>query len=299
MARRAATRARTPAPSPSGGAARVSAGRSQRGLAGSAAWIEQRLMRVVEEAASPDALAEAADLARAGQIVRVAIDAGRASVTLRAKNQSAREITLGIRPIRPATWRKALDALAREALFAAAIQAGRVPTSVDDAFAPLGVRLFPVQADEISVDGPGAKPWSATACWAMRVLADRLAREPLALLTWRGMKGERVVEEVRDRRAALAGRLAGPQPAYLQSPPPAAASLDDDLPADPAAFWSSAEEPDALSFPPRSPEATHTLLRRLGTSPFEEGAFPILGLLATCYSALEQTGREGGESAAD
>jgi len=244
-------------------------------------------MRIIEETADATSLARADELARAGQIVRVAIEAGVASLTLRAKGRNAQELTLQAAPIDSKTWDKAINALSREALFAAAIQVGRIPTSVDDAFAPLGVRLFPARAEEIAVEGRGVQAWNPTACWVMRVLADRLAREPLQLLTWRGMEGEQVVERVRQRRAAIAGRAAGAQPAYLQSPPPAAVGLDADLPVDPATFWSAGADLDALNLTMHKPEVAHALLRRLGASPFEDAKFPILGLLATCYSCFE------------
>ncbi|MFG0282815.1 MAG: hypothetical protein ACF8R7_00190 [Phycisphaerales bacterium JB039] len=38
----------------------------------------------------------------------------------------------------------------------------------------------------------------------------------------------------------------------------------------------------------RPPEVSHPLLRRLGPSPFEDGKFPLVGLLASCYEYISE-----------
>jgi len=239
------------------------------------------MLRPLEERAGAETLAKAETLARQGQVVRVAVEQGQATTTLRPKGGGAREFVLTARPtITAAMWRKAVERLAAEAIYAAALQVGRIPTSVDDAFAPLGVRLFPASAEDLRVDGAEALRAGAMGCWAVRALAERIAREPLLLFTWRGMEGEAVVDAVRRRRAEALGRGQGAQPAYLQAPPAAAA---------PERFWTPRRSVETVDLTPRPAATSHPMLRRLGSSPFAEGRFPMLGLLATCYSVFAES----------
>ncbi|RMD61958.1 MAG: hypothetical protein D6824_07375 [Planctomycetota bacterium] len=247
----------------------------------------------MEERVGAETLAKAETLARQGQVVRVAVERGEAAVTIRPRGRGAQEFVITARPVLSSQmWRRAIDRLAGEAIYAAALQVGRIPTSVDDAFAPLGARLFPAAAEDLVVEGPESEQWGPLRCWAVRALAERIAREPLSLFTWRGMEGEAVVEAVRRRRAAALGRGQGAQPAYLQAPPSPEAGAT-------SGFWRPGRSVETLDLTPKPAATSHPLLRRLGPSPFRDGRFPMLGLLATCCSAFAAAEAPGCDAGGD
>ena len=60
------------------------------------------------------------------------------------------------------------------------------------------------------------------------------------------------------------------------------APLDDSL----GSFWEVGDELRELDTPIEPPALNCVLLRRLGSSPFPEGRFPLIGLMATCYQLI-------------
>src|SRR5690606_31706193 len=63
--------------------------------------------------------------------------------------------------------------------------------------------------------------------------------------------------------------------------PPLEASIED--------FWEAGPALESFETPLRKPEVSYALLRRLGPSPFTEGRFPLVGLLATCYNSVSRS----------
>lgn len=120
------------------------------------------------------------------------------------------------------------------------------------------------------------------------IVAERLMQEPLLIFTLRGMPAGDVLERIREHRA-MAGS-SGTTPVYQHGVPGVSELNEAPLPADDRQFWDEDADLALLDFPLDRPDPTHPLLRRLGPSPFEEGRFPLVGLLATCYDlATEHT----------
>lgn len=136
---------------------------------------------------------------------------------------------------------------------------------------------------------PGT-PWCKHICCLMYLIGERLAQQPLLLLSLRGMPEADVVERLRQQRA-VAGMarsgFGGAVPVYQPHVPSvdtAVAPLADCL----LGFW-HAPDPDALNaldLTISKPEVSHPLLRRLGPSPFTGMKFPLVGLMATCYDVV-------------
>jgi len=119
------------------------------------------------------------------------------------------------------------------------------------------------------------------------LLAERVEREPELLLALRGLTLEELTERLRQRRAVTASSV-GAAAAYDPPRIPEAEAASGPLDADLEGFWDAGPGLSRVEAPLRRPEVTHPILRRLGPSPFEEGRFPLVGLLATCYDTISE-----------
>lgn len=162
-------------------------------------------------------------------------------------------------------------------------------------------------------------PWCKHAVCAALLLGERLDKNPFLIFNLRGLPGEELIERLRARRAAAQGtgdmftqslsqrlnelgfrhaETTTPIPAGHDHPPdedgtasnfpqlrPINAPLEHCL----DTFWELGPGLEELDTPLRPPEVSHALLRRLGPSPFKEGKFPLVGLLATCYETISRS----------
>ena len=62
-------------------------------------------------------------------------------------------------------------------------------------------------------------------------------------------------------------------------------------------FWEVGRELAELDTPIEPPPVNCVLLRRLGPSPFTEGRFPLIGLMATCYQLIGEAAVREDEAA--
>jgi uncharacterized Zn finger protein len=150
--------------------------------------------------------------------------------------------------------------------------------------------LIPSEAEDVkpscTCNSPNVKDgWCKHACCAAYLLADRIARDPMVLFTLRGLPAEDFLERLRHNRTIVAGAEGS---AAVYTPVVRGAS---DVPSHPLeesveGFWRTPEPASEPDLPVEPPAVSHPLLRRLGPSPFKEGQFPLVGLLATCYEVI-------------
>src|SRR5262249_25647348 len=124
-------------------------------------------------------------------------------------------------------WDQAISAMVAQARYAASLLSGDLPAGIEDVFAPIGLRLVPSEPSDLAVSctcaaaasaGPGvpagraAGGWCKHVCCAMILLADRLGIDPFAIFQLRGMRGEELLDRLRQQRAAAgaARTTAGP-----------------------------------------------------------------------------------------
>lgn len=289
-------------------------------------WAAARWMRIVEQQAPGDQLAEGLEYARAGQTRNIEIRSGTISARVQGRMPQAYRTVVRIPAFTPEQWDKVLTLMVGQAKYAAALLAGELPSNIEDMFAPAGLSLFPADASDLGCScecdiftgrttefapgggvpmppptpvkrGKSAAPvgvqFCKHVCCVMYLAADRLASSSLGIFMMRGLPEQDLLERLRQARAlqglARAGAVASP----VYTPHVAGVGampppLDADI--DPTSFWSS-PDPDALArvdMPIARPEVSHPLLRRIGPSPFHGAKFPITGLLATCYDVISE-----------
>jgi len=272
-------------------------------------WAAQRWTRVLEAAAPGANLTEGMEYAKLGQTKRISVGSGKVEAAIQGRADRPYTTTISIRSFNEAEWARALAAMAEGAVYAAKLLAGELPTNIEDAFGPQGLRLFPAEPSEVTVScncaaaramsgvvepqppahvvaaatAPGDPAWCKHVCCLGHLLASKFANEPFLIFTLRGVEGSEMIERLRDHRASASVSSADRVPVYQQHVPGVV-----ELPAKPletsiASFWDAGPGLDALELPLERPKVSHPLLRRLGPSPLTGAQFPLVGLLASCY----------------
>jgi uncharacterized Zn finger protein len=280
-------------------------------VASPTAWAAQRWLRLMEQAAAGPRLVEALDdYARAGQTKRIAFPPGRVDAVIQGRADRPYSTVIAFETFTHEQWDRVVEAMADGALYAAKLLAGELPPNIEDVFAPLGIKLFPVEPDEVrhactcsqwrqENGGEAVQPvvgaWCKHVCCAAYLLAQRLASEPFMVFQLRGLDAHELLERLRQRRVVVGAGL-GFTPVYVQRVQGVA-----DLPNRPLEeavdhFWDPAPSLASLDIPLTPPPVSHPILRRLGQSPFVNASFPLVGLLASCYDAISQAAKSKASS---
>lgn len=251
-------------------------------------WIAVRWLKLMEAAVPQDARTEGVAYARSGQTLELHISKGGA-IEARVQGRAARPYITRLRlgALTESQWNQLVAAMSSEAMYAAKLLAGEMPTGLDELFRSMAIELLPPRADALSVECSCAesKPCKHAAA-AGFLIADRLSDAPSLLFDLYGMPADHVLDKLRQVRAAQAagGALAEDVPAWLANipgvqPPPLEASMDD--------FWRCGPQLAELEHAPPPQHVAHALLRRLGPSPMN-GKFPLVGLLASVYDEVAE-----------
>ncbi|MDX9911016.1 MAG: hypothetical protein RBS39_04210 [Phycisphaerales bacterium] len=265
------------------------------------AWAADRWTRYVEQRVDAEGrqavLVEGMEYARAGQTRKLDLAPGVLDALVQGRAPRAYRTRIDFETLDADAWSRVIEAMAEGAIYAAKLLAGELPQNIEDLFAPLHTHLFPLNegdarpscdCDEASAQGG----WCKHTCCAAALLADRLAEDPFLIFTLRGMAGEELLERLRQRRTASTATHGSAAPVYQPRIP----GFDDVASGGELGlegFWDAGPELEAVDTPLEPPPVSHPLLRRLGPSPFKDGRFPLVGLLATCYEVIGDDARNG------
>lgn len=129
--------------------------------------------------------------------------------------------------------------------------------------------------------------WCKHACCAAYLFAERLATDPFLMFKVRGMPGPELIDRLRHSRA-VAGGVKGATGLYLGRVAGVSDVEAEAFESLGERFWELGAELGEIDLSIRPPEVSHPLLRRLGPSPFVNSAFPLVGLLASCYETISR-----------
>jgi len=231
---------------------------------------------VIEAMVGQQPMQEGLLAARDGAVRTLAVECGRIAGPVQADGEPPRDVVITLEPIDDAGWKRLIEAMACEAVWAAKLLEGGVPEGLENLFAGCGTPVIPdASCIKATVKDAGRRDgWRiASLAW---ITAERLHRDPLAILMIRGMPSETLVERIGNHRAlrATGESVAHPPVAIdtdLATGPPLADCLE--------TWWRPHAHVDPVD---REPHVRHALLRRLGPSTLG-GKFPLSGLLATIY----------------
>lgn len=113
-------------------------------------WAAARWMRIVEQRAPGDQLAEGFEYARAGQTRGIDIRSGTISARVQGRMPQAYKVSIRLPAFTPEQWDKVLTLMIGQAKYAASLLASELPSNIEDMFAPVGLSLFPADASDLS-----------------------------------------------------------------------------------------------------------------------------------------------------
>jgi uncharacterized Zn finger protein len=269
-----------------------------------ASWAAQRWIRVLEAAAEGQRLIEGLEYARNGQTRSFSVDAACVNAAVQGREYRAYSVRLKFVPFTDEQWARVIQSMSDQAVYAAKLIAGELPASIDDIFMPLGLKLFPTEASEVTAsctcreaDAAAGTIWCKHAACTAYLFGEKLANDAFLMFKARGLDGSELLDRLRHARASASpGRSSGV--IYAGRVPGVSDLPSDELEGCLDRFWDCGPQLDGLDLRVAPPQVTHPLLRRLGPSPFVGAAFPLVGLLASCYEVVsEHTVREAREEA--
>src|SRR6266849_1762717 len=269
--------------------------KSERGGIGET-WWSKRWVGVLESFSLGTRLTRGRSYARQGQVISIDVQPG----IVRAKVQGSRpkpyDIEIRLKPLSDQDWDKVTEAMAAQAIFAAKLLAGEMPTNIEEAFSAVNLSLFPTAAKELDTNcscPDWANPCKHIAA-VYYLLAERFDEDPFLIFKLRGRTKEQIIEVLREKRAetlaAESSSLSAGGDGLIEADT-ALPLLEENL----DAFWQAGEALDTFTVKPGAPEVDKAILKRLGEAPFAVGNQNIAALLAKVYDAVDAAVRKEAE----
>ncbi|MDI2032585.1 SWIM zinc finger family protein [Saccharopolyspora sp. TS4A08] len=244
--------------------------RSKRGTIAQT-WWSQRFIEVLESFGMGGRLQRGKNYARSGQVLNLTLSTSVVVGLVQGSRAEPYRARIGIKAFSSQQWAHIERELAGQALYAAKLLAGEMPTDLEGVFAELGLELFPSTMRELTMDC-SCPDWEipckhlAATCY---LLAESFDEDPFQILAWRG----RSREELLDRLRALRGTQQ-----VVAEESSGEAPLSEHL----HDFWTSPS-------PARTPEAPVSgtpVLDELEPLPVTVGGTPVTDLLRPAYRAF-------------
>lgn len=257
---------------------------SQRGAFASR-WWAKRWIAVLESFNIGARLGRGRSYARQGQVMDIQIAPGKVNARVQGSRASPYRVSIQLKPLSAAEWRKLAKAMAAEARFGALLLAGEMPKDIEEVFQTEGLSLFPKAHGDLKTEC--SCPDYSNPCKHIAavyyLLGEAFDQDPFLMFRLRGMEREALLAQL--------GEAAPDEDAEAAAPP-------EPLPADPLAFWNLASLPDTVAGPLLAPSKPAALLRRLGPFPFWRGETAPLEALEPVYAAMGRSALEalGGAS---
>lgn len=188
--------------------------RSKRGAIAQS-WWSGRFVEVLEDIGLGNRMQRGRRYARAGQVVELTVTAGAATATVQGSRARPYRVRIGLTAFDKTEWARVSQVLAANAWYAAKLLAGEMPEDIEDAFASVGLSLFPSSARELSMDC--SCPDVAVPCKHLAavfyLLAESFDTDPFAILGWRGRGRDDLLASLSALRSgggSVAEEAAGP-----------------------------------------------------------------------------------------
>ncbi len=277
---------------------------TQRGQFGKT-WWASKWIAALERLIDSARLARGRSYARAGQVVKLDVGSAGATALVQGSRPSPYKVSIQFKQLADATWDKVVDAIAAEAIYAAKLLSGEMPTTIQEVFETAGASLFPAAKGDLETDcscPDWANPCKHVAA-VHYLLGERFDDDPFLIFEMRGRSKEAIITALRARRAAAAS----PTPSDEVAPETGGDENETVVPLEESlgSFWSVPagilDTPMDFSAPP----IDALPVKRLGPPAFwhsqpdfatlMEQAYRLIGAYALGVAMGEDEGAEAGD----
>jgi uncharacterized Zn finger protein len=259
--------------------------KSERGEIGST-WWSKRWIGVLESFSMGTRLTRGRSYARQGQVISIDIEPGVVKAKVQGSRPKPYNIKIQLRPLSDQDWEEVTEAMASQAIFAAKLLAGEMPTNIEEAFHAVKLSLFPTAAKDLVTDcscPDWANPCKHIAA-VYYLLAERFDEDPFLIFKLRGRTKDEIIQALREKRTeTLPVESAAPSTSDDSIQADDGFLLEDNL----DTFWREGEGLDGFTVNPTAPEVDKAILKRLGDAPFTIEGHTIAALLARAYDVVD------------
>lgn len=260
--------------------------KSERGAIGST-WWSKRWISVLESFSMGTRLTRGRSYARQGQVVSIDVQPGIVTAKVQGSQRKPYNIKIRLKPLSDEDWNEVTETMAAQALFAAKLLAGEMPTNIEEAFSAVNLSLFPTAEKDLetSCSCPDwANPCKHIAA-VYYLLAERFDEDPFLIFKLRGRTKEQIVQALREKRAQTipaegVSTAESDGAGEADNSPLLEEKLD-------TTFWQAGEGLQAFRVNPTMPEIDKAILKRLGDAPFTIDGRNLAVLLARAYEVVD------------
>ena len=164
-------------------------------------WWGQRWLAALESISSSYSgrLERGKTYARTGRVHDLVIHDCAAEAKVTGSSDAPYDVEIRLEPLDATVWAGAIQIMASQAQFAAALLEGQMPKDIDSAFTPLDASLFPRSRKDLSTrcDCPDSSNPCKHLAAVHYVLGDAFDRDPFLLFELRGRTRDDVLTELR------------------------------------------------------------------------------------------------------
>ncbi len=260
--------------------------KSERGAIGET-WWSKRWVHALESLGMGSRLTRGRSYARMGQVLSIDVQPGLVKARVQGSLRDPYKIDIRLQPFSDADWARVMEAMAAQAVFAAKLLAGEMPTNIEDAFESVNLSLFPTAEKDLQTKcscPDWANPCKHIAA-VYYILAEHFDGDPFLIFKLRGRSKEEILAVLREKRTAILPVADSASTAVVSASDTdqeVSLRLEDYA----STFWLAGEELD--SFVVRLQDATvdKAILKRLGNAPFSLGRENMALVLSTAYDVV-------------
>jgi uncharacterized Zn finger protein len=254
---------------------------SKRGSFGES-WWAKRWIATIESFDIGGRLQRGRSYARGGQVLSIDVATGKVTSKVQGSMPKPYQVSIAVAVLSESDWAKVISALAGQAVYAAKLLAGEMPSEIEQVAKDAGVSLFPAKANDLKTSC--SCPDSSNPCKHIAavyyLLAEQFDRDPFLLFRLRGLD-----------RETLFSRLGAAAP--VAATPTVATPVADTaapVPTDPRAFWHCGEIPADVFADVSTPPVAAAIPKGLGPVPFWRGNERFLDAMEPVYQAAGRAG---------
>ena len=264
---------------------------SQRGKF-SQNWWAERWIKTLESFNVGARLGRGRSYALKGQVRSIDIQKGIVTAKVQGTRRKPYNITISIKTLSQAQWKKLAEVLASQAVFAARLLTGEMPEDIEEAFKQLNLSLFPEKQGDLQTDC-SCPDWSNPCKHIAAVyylLGEEFDRDPFLIFKLRGITREELIE--------LMNTASGESVLFTKLDEVPTSDLNEEsltpepITHDEKCFWDGGGLSDDFFSEVTVPRTAAALPKRLGNFPFWRGEKRFIEAIEPIYSKASELGMD-------